>query len=50
MAQMNLDGLSNTDLFNRMAEQAGTYADAIGDATTATNVFANDNFKLEAMA
>ena len=50
MAQMNLDGLSNTDLFNRMAEQAGTYADALGDATTATNVFANDNFKLEAMA
>lgn len=50
MAQMNLDGLSNTDLFNRMAQQAGTYADAMGDATTATNVFANDNFKLEAMA
>lgn len=50
MAQMNLDGLSNTDLFNRMAEQAGTYADAIGDASAATNVFANDNFKLEAMA
>lgn len=50
MAQMNLDGLSGTDLFNRMAQQAGTYADAIGDATTATNVFANDNFKLEAMA
>lgn len=50
MAQMNLDGLSGTDLFNRMAQQAGTYADALGDATTATNVFANDNFKLEAMA
>lgn len=50
MAQMNLDGLSNTSLFNQMAQQAGTYADAIGDATTATNVFANDNFKLEAMA
>lgn len=50
MAQMNLDGLSNTDLFNQMAQQAGTYADAISDAATATNVFANDNFKLEAMA
>lgn len=50
MAQMNLDGLSNTDLFNRMAQQAGTYADAMGDASAATNVFANDNFKLEAMA
>ena len=50
MAQMNLDGLSNTSLFNEMAQQAGAYADAIGDASTATNVFANDNFKLEAMA
>lgn len=50
MAQMNLDGLSNTDLFTRMAQQAGTYADAMGDASAATNVFANDNFKLEAMA
>lgn len=50
MAQMNLDGLTNTSLFNEMAQQAGTYADAIGDATQATNAFANDNFKLEAMA
>lgn len=49
LAEMNLDGLSGTDLFNRMAEQAGTYADALGDATQATNNFANDNFKLEAM-
>ena len=50
MAQMNLDGLSNTDLFTQMAQQAGTYADAISDASAATSVFANDNFKLEAMA
>lgn len=50
MAQMNLDGLSGTDLFNQMAQQAGAYADALGDATQATNVFANDNFKLEAMS
>lgn len=50
MAQMNLDGLTNTSLFNEMAQQAGTYADAIADATQATNVFADDNFKLEAMA
>lgn len=50
MAQMNLDGLTNTSLFNDMAQQAGTYADAIADATQATNVFADDNFKLEAMA
>lgn len=50
MAQMNLDGLSNTDLFNQMAQAAGTYSDALGDASAATAVFANDNFKLEAMA
>ena len=50
MAQMNLDGLSNTDIFSKMAQQAGTYADAIADASTATTAFANDNFKLQAMA
>lgn len=49
MAQMNFEGLSNTDLFNQMAQQAGTYADAIKDASTATSNFANDNYKLEAM-
>ena len=50
MADMNLNGLSNTDLFNQMAQSAGNYADAMADASAATNVFANDNFKLEAMA
>ena len=35
MADMNLDGLSNTDLFGHMAEQAGQYADAIADALQA---------------
>lgn len=50
MAQMNLNGLSNTSLFSQMAQQAGAYEDAISDAATATRVFANDNFKLEAMA
>lgn len=50
MAQMNLNGLSNTSLFSQMAQQAGAYEDAIADAATATRVFANDNFKLEAMA
>jgi hypothetical protein len=33
-----------------MAQKAGKYADAIRDAGTATTAFANDNFKLEAMA
>jgi hypothetical protein len=50
MAQMNLDGLSNTDVFSKMAQEAGRYSDALKDAGTATAAFANDNFKLEAMA
>lgn len=50
MAQMNLDGLDNTPLFTQMAQRAGELSDAIGDARTAVSAFANDNFKLEAMA
>ena len=49
MANMNMDGLSNTDVFGQMAEQAGQYADAIGDAQTAVRAFANDNMKLQAV-
>ena len=50
MAQMNLDGLSDTSIFNQMVQQAGAYEDAIADASQATRAFANDNFKLQAMA
>lgn len=49
LAQMNLDGLSDTSIFNDMVQQAGAYEDAIADATQATRAFANDNFKLQAM-
>lgn len=49
MAQMNLDGLSNTDIFGHMAEQAGQYADAIGDTQQAIRAFADDNMKLQAV-
>ena len=49
MADMNLDGLTNTDVFAHMAEQAGQYADAIDDAQTAVRAFANDNMKLQAV-
>lgn len=49
MAQMNLDGLTDTSIFNDMVQQAGAYEDAIADATQATRAFANDNFKLQAM-
>ena len=46
---MNLDGLSDTSIFNQMVQQAGAYEDAIADASQATRAFANDNFKLQAM-
>lgn len=49
MSQMNLDGLTDTTIFNEMVQQAGAYEDAIGDAAQATKAFANDNFKLQAM-
>ena len=49
MADMNLDGLTNTDVFGHMAEQAGQYADAIADAQQAVRAFANDNMKLQAV-
>ena len=49
MANMNMDGLSNTDVFGQMAAQAGKYADAISDAQTAVRAFANDNMKLKAV-
>ena len=49
MADMNLDGLTNTDVFGQMAEQAGQYADAIADAQQAVRAFADDNMKLQAV-
>ena len=49
MADMNLDGLTNTDVFGHMAEQAGQYADAIADAQQAVRAFADDNMKLQAV-
>ena len=30
---MNLDGLSDTSIFNQMVQQAGAYEDAIADAS-----------------
>lgn len=50
MAEMNLNGLSNTDVFNDLAQQAGSYADAIGDARQAVRQFADDNMNLKATA
>lgn len=49
MTQMNLDGLSNTDIFSEIAQKAGTIKDAMLDARQATNNFASDTFKLDAV-
>lgn len=50
MADMNFNGLQNTQEFTRIAEYAGTVADAMGDARQAVNAFANDTMKLQATA
>lgn len=49
MAQMNFDGLANTDQFTKVANAAGQIKDAIGDAQQATAAYASDTFKLDAM-
>lgn len=48
MAQMNLDGLNNTDIFHRMAAQAAEYKDAIGDASQTTRLLSSDTANLDA--
>lgn len=48
MANMNLNGLSNTDVFTEIAQRAGELRDAMGDAQQAVNAYANDTFKLQA--
>lgn len=49
IAQMNLDELQNTDVFIRIAEEAGRVNDAIKDAAEATKRFSSDTFKLDAL-
>lgn len=48
MAQMNLDGLDNTDVFTRMAAEAANYKDAIGDASQAVSLLSSDTNTLDA--
>ena len=48
LAQMNMDGLSNTDIFHRMAAQAAEYQDAIGDARQAKRLLSSDTANLDA--
>ena len=48
MAQLNAKGLSNTDEYTRMAEEAGRLKNAISDAAAATARFSNDTMALQA--
>ena len=48
MAQMNFQGLSNTEEFTKVAQAAGQIKNAISDAATATQRFANDTMTLQA--
>ena len=48
MAKMNLDGLDNTDVFTRMAAEAASYKDAIGDAGQAIRLLSSDTATLDA--
>ena len=48
MAKMNFEGLSNTEQFTQIAQEAGRIKDAIADASTATQRFANDTMSLQA--
>ncbi len=48
MAEMNLNGLADTDVFTQMAAVAGSYKDAIGDAAQATRLLSSDTAGLDA--
>lgn len=48
MAKMNMDGLTNTEQFTKIAQHAGAIRDAIGDASQAVNKFASDTSNLDA--
>lgn len=48
MAQMNFNGMSNTEQFTQVAQAAGRIKDAIADASAATQRFANDTATLQA--
>lgn len=49
MTNMNLDGLSNTDVFTEVAQRAGELKDAMADAQQAVRAYADDTFKIQAM-
>ena len=48
MAQMNFDGMSNTEQFTRVAQAAGQIKDAMADASEAVRRYSNDTATLQA--
>lgn len=50
MAQMNMDGLTNTDQFTQIAQYAGQIKDAMGDAQQAISKYSSDTANLDAVA
>ena len=50
MANMNLKGLTDTDVFTEIATKAGEMKDAIADANDAVNRYASDTMSLQAAA
>lgn len=50
MAQMNMDGLTNTDQFTQIAQYAGQVKDAMSDAQQAISKYSSDTANLDAVA
>ena len=50
MVNMNVKGLTNTDVFTEVAQKAGELKDAMADARQAVNAYADDTFKINATA
>ena len=48
MAQMNMDGLANTEQYTKIAQEAGKIKDAMDDAASATRRFSSDTANLDA--
>lgn len=48
MAQMNMDGLANTEQYTKIAQEAGKIKDAMDDAAAATKRFSSDTANLDA--
>lgn len=47
MAQLNMEGQSNTSLYSELAQRAGEYKDSLDDAAAATSRFSSDTRQLD---